>query len=497
MATSIRPIGYTNSVQSLTVYPLNRGAQITAYLWGGGGGGGGSDSQTGGSGTGGGLSIVKFGCSKGDNLLLAVGGGGGSGRSGASAVGGSGGSSYIGYSVFNTRDLAGSNGIKSVSLSYSWSNFMNAYAVWNTNNSATFDVSTSITVPFTGVYIIQTAFDNNGTVYIDGVAVASSSDTYPSSVTNNISLNGGNHTLRIVANNSGSPAGAAVVINSGTSYSGAPGGNSGPVGGSGSGGGGGGSTLLVQNNSLQAVAAGGGGGGGAGNSGAGGDSPGPHGQTTNGFNGEYGADHPVDGGGGGGGGGGYTGGTGGGGNGGAYGGWPGQSDIGGQAGNPGASWSWSHPSGFDPSGRTPGRDTGIVPPPGIALGGYPGRNGGNGYAVIYMDVPGIFVDANGVYYSTKAVWVNVRGVWKQANSVYINVNGVWSPAAGQDITNFQSISGGWGMVPRSTPYTYVPPLDISDGGTRGGGRDYSEGTEGTFGTLYSGDPSDGDGHSFA
>ena len=499
MPIQSRPVGYTNSVQSLTVYPLNTNAQIIAYLWGGGGGGGGNDSRSGGNGTGGGFSIARFGCSKGDELLVAIGGGGGGGRGGGGAAGGSGGSGYIGYSVFNTRQLAGTNGLVAVTLSYAWSSFMNAYAVWNSNGASNLDVSTTVTFPFTGVYVFQTAFDNSGTVYLDGVSVASSTDTFTSSATNNITVTGGAHTIRIVGNNTGGPAGVALAINSGTSFSGAPGGGAGPIPTSGSGGGGGGSTILLQNNILQGVAAGGGGGGGGGNQSAGGDSPGPHGQTANGFNGESGASHPTDGGGGGGGGGGYNGGTGGGGNGGAYGGYPGASDTGGQAGNFGASWSFSYPNGFAPNGRTPGGQPGIAVPDNVGLGGSAGRAGGNGYLVITMEVPGVFVNQNGIFYSTKEIYVKDNGIWKRTNAVYLKINGAWQEAAGPQITNFTSVSGGFGMVPRSSPYTYTPPPpEPSEGNSPSRGGRSNEGNTGTFGTQYSGNPADGgDGHSFA
>lgn len=479
-----RPVGYTNSLQTLTVYPLIADAQLTAHLWGGGGGGGGNDSGPGGAGGGGGFSIVTFGCNTGDVLTLAVGSGGGGGLSGGGVSGGSGGSSYVGYSVFNTRQLAGTNGLIAVSLPYAWSNFMNAYAVWNANGAYTLDVSTTIAVPFTGVFVLQTAFDDDGTVYIDGIAVAASSGSYSGSRLNNVTLTSGSHTLRIVGYNSGGgPAGVAVSINSGASFSGAPGGNAGPGGGSGSGGGGGGATVLLQNNSLRGVAAGGGGGGGAGNPSPGGSSPGPNGQTSTGFNGESGAGHPSDGGGGGGGGGGCNGDVGGGGNGGAYGGWPGASDTGGQAGNPGASWSSAYPNGFNPSGRTPGGQSGISVPSGVGQGGRSGGNsGGNGYAVIYMDVPGVFVNQAGTYYGTKEVYVNDQGTWKITNAIYIKQNGVWTQVSGQQTTNFETISGDWGMVPRSSPYVYSPPPEPSGGG----GPDRSSGSTGVAGGGFGG-----------
>jgi hypothetical protein len=96
-----------------------------------------------------------------------------------------------------------------------------------------------------------------------------------------------------------------------------------------------------------------------------------------------------------------------------------------------------------------------------------------------MDVPGIFVNQNGVYYGTKEVYVNVNGVWRRTNAVYINRNGTWTPVAGQQTTNFASISGGFGMVGRPSPYTYAP---VPESPTRGGNNwshehyGYGEGT---------------------
>jgi hypothetical protein len=116
-----------------------------------------------------------------------------------------------------------------------------------------------------------------------------------------------------------------------------------------------------------------------------------------------------------------------------------------------------------------------------------------------MEVPGVFVNQNGVFYSTKEIYVKDDGIWKRTNAVYLKINGAWQEAAGPQITNFTSVSGGFGMVPRSSPYTYTPPPpEPSEGGgpSRGGG--WRQGNEGTFGTQYSGNPAEGgDGHSFA
>jgi hypothetical protein len=133
----------------------------------------------------------------------------------------------------------------------------------------------------------------------------------------------------------------------------------------------------------------------------------------------------------------------------------------------------------------------------VALGGSAGRAGGNGYLVITMEVPGVFVNQNGVFYSTKEIYVKDDGIWKRTNAVYLNINGTWQEAAGPQITNFTSVSGGFGMVPRSSPYTYSPPPEPSPGNSPGRGGGYNEGNEGTFGTQYSGNPAEGgDGHSF-
>ena len=97
-----------------------------------------------------------------------------------------------------------------------------------------------------------------------------------------------------------------------------------------------------------------------------------------------------------------------------------------------------------------------------------------------MDVPGVFVNQNGVYYPTKEVYVNDQGTWKITNAIYIKQNGVWTQVSGQQTTNFETISGDWGMVPRSSPYVYSPPPSPNSGG--GPGRSAgSYGVTGGFG----------------
>ena len=78
MKQIIRAIGYTGSLQTLTM-PVGYKGNVTAYLWGGGGGGGGNDSRVGGTGGGGGFSRITFNAQSGQVITVAVGGGGGGG----------------------------------------------------------------------------------------------------------------------------------------------------------------------------------------------------------------------------------------------------------------------------------------------------------------------------------------------------------------------------------------------------------------------------------
>ena len=489
MATHVRSIGFVNALQSLAVYPLVPGATITASLWGGGGGGGGGDDGSGGNGSGGGFTQVDFGCNYGDVLQLAVGGGGGGGSSGGGVAGGSGGPSIISYPAYTTRDLLSTQPLlpngQTIRPTYYglFGQYLNSNGVWpyytgsagNANDRGDCQVfqwsaTTTASFPITGVYVFSLAVAGSASIYLDGNSIITGTDTTANSVTTNINVTAGSHTLTMTAQQPTSGYGSlGLTIQTGSSYSGAQGGLSGSRGVSGSGGGGGGATVLIRNDLIMAVAGGGGGGGGGGRVSAGDSSPGIHGQTSSGFNGQAGAGHPGDGAGGGGGGGGFDGGTGGGGNGGAYGGYPNPGDFGAQAGTYGASWNVTNSNSFAPSGQTPYIYTGYQP--GVGTGGtgsrYNGTVGGNGYAIIYMDVPGIFVNQNGTYYPTKEIYVNDHGTWKIAHSVYINQNGAWVPVAGQQTTNFESISGGFGTVPRSSPYSYSPPPDT--GGGRGPG----------------------------
>lgn len=481
MSANFRILGYSGSALELTVFPIGASSQVQGLLFGGGGGGGGGDGgRPGGNGTGGGFCIANFDAQYGDVLRLFIGGGGGGGGIGGSAGGGTAGSSYIGREVFGTRTLVGQFGLVARTLSYAWSSFMNANAVWLAYDAGTVDVTTTISIPTTGNYELQGQCDNSATFFIDGSSVLTATGFQGAPNSTVIALSSGNHTLRIVGTNTGGPAGVAFTISNGDSFSGGSGGRAGPAGSSGGGGGGGGATVLLQNNEIAGVAAGGGGGPGAGvQGGAASDAPNSTGQSNSAYNGQNGEDHPGDGGGGGGGGGGWNGvapNGGGGGNGGSSGG----GDTAGQPGANGLSFG-NIGAGQNPLGRLPGGTDNFSYRPNTALGGFggykwssaSGQAGDNGYATIFLTVPGIFVhNATGDWVATKEIYVKVNDVWQLVNAIFIKRQGDWIEAAGDGLTNFLPIAGFFGVVSRPYPVAApVPSPGYSEGG--GGGWDYS------------------------
>lgn len=480
MPTQKRIMGYSGSALELTLYPLTNDAQIIAYLWGGAGGGGGGDGgRPGGNGTGGGFAIATMKAETGDQLRLFIGQGGGGGT-GATRGGGGGtaGSSYIGREVFTTRDLVGQFGLVARTLSYAWSSFMNSYAVWLPYDAGSVDITTTISIPTTGSYELQGQCDNYATFYIDGVAVLSTPGFQGAPNRTVVSLTSGNHSLRIVGTNTGGPAGVALTIGNGDSFSGAPGGNAGPSGTSGGGGGGGGATVLLQNGDIAGCAGGGGGGAGAGvGSSSAPDAPGGTGQSSSAYNGQEGQDHPGDGGGGGGGGGGWNGTSpngGGGGNGGAS----GSGDTAGSPGGYGLSYG-NLGVGENPNGRLPGGTDNDNYRSNSVLGGFggykgsqgaSGQDGNNGYAVIYLNVPGVFVhNDSGGWVASKEIYVKANDVWQKVNAIWIKRNGNWIEVEGDSSTNFGPIAGFFGVVARP----YPPPAPVPSSGSDSGGWDYN------------------------
>jgi hypothetical protein len=442
MATVLRPVGYTGSLQQLT-WQFGNNVPVAAYLWGGGGGGGGNDSGTGGAGGGGAYSVVNFNISAGDVLQVAVGGPGGGGQSGqSSAAGGSPGFSYTQSQIFNTITAVPSSGLGGPVFSQfntRYCTFLNSNGVWvNPSSTTNFDKTYTVTFPSSTEYQFIGSADNYADVYVDGSIVLSAPD-YTTTFESRIFLSAGTHTVRIVGVNTGGPGAVALIINSGTSFSGGVGGAAGPAGSSGAGGGGGGATVVILNGTPLGAAGGGGGGGGAGNVGAknGQNAPGDSGQAAVGINaGQNGQANSGDGGGGGGGGGGW-----GGGNGGIT---PG-GDVGAYAG----AFGLSSGTYQNPSGKTPGgTNSTYYPGSGIALGGNTAIQGSSGYAMFDFNVSGVSVHYLGSFAPVRNTWVKVNNVWQSVNSVYVKDGGTWNPVYGSVSPTFSNAANQFGANPR-------------------------------------------------
>lgn len=429
----------------------------TAYLWGGGGGGGGNDSGTGGTGSGGQFTQVGFSVSEGDILEIAVGGPGAGGASTArNGAGGTPGASLTVNTIFNTRTAMP---VSSVTVSPQWNSryctFLNTYGGWvGSPYLAFFDQTYIVDFPLTGTYQFQASADNHATIYIDDKPALEAYD-YTRTYEVGITIPTGLHSIRIVGVNTGGPGAVALVITTGTSYSGGGGGNSGPSGTSGAGGGGGGATVLLKNGIVIGVAGGGGGGGGAGNRDPrnGEPAPGTSGQAGPGNNaGQNGAVKLSDGGGGGGGGGGEGGGNG------------GSVRTGDQGAFAGFFGGGIGSSVINPSGRTPGGTNNTYYVPNVAQGGVAGGGSGvSGYAVTTFDISGILVNVPGQGWTrTTNVFVKSNSVWQQVRGAWVKNNSVWEPTINSYAPNWVAVSGKFGVNPR--PAT----ADLNDPGTGAG-----------------------------
>ena len=439
MAIVVRPAGYTGSLQSI-IWNQGNAVPATAYLWGGGGGAGGADSASGGDGSGAGFSVVNFTVDEGDTIEVAVGGGGGGGQSSTGdAAGGSAGASYVSDYLFNTRDAVASPPVFP-QFNSAWCTFLNTFGVWvNPTSAAVFDRTYTVNFPSTGNYQFTCCADNSAIFFVDGVE-AFRADNFASPWTIGYPVDAGNHTVRILGNNTGGPGGVALTIGGGASYSGGRGGNSGPAGSSGAGGGGGGATVLILNSGVIGLAGGGGGGGGGGNSGAaaGGTAPGPNGQASSGDNaGQNGTNKAQDGGGGGGGGGGYAGGNG------------GTTPGGDQGGYAGYYGSSQGNTTANPSGRTPG-GTNNQYWPGAGRGGASNSGlGTTGFAMLEFDVSGIFVHNGGSFTPVNETYIKANGQWNSIASIYIKQGGTWIPVNGSIAPAFENVANRFGVNPRS------------------------------------------------
>jgi len=300
------PITLTESNGYYTIVVPSSGftSEIDVDIGGaGGGGGGGYYSDAGGPGSDGRRLVGKITVSPGDVITAYVGGGGGNGTLGTpygnnGAGGGGGFGAQIGSGGGGTGQLY------PVSLSYAWSQWMNAYAVWVNPDQVNpvgqwVTVTRSVYFP-AGLYRFYAEADNLMNVYVDGNLLYSTPDDHTFDIYQNgveptgyLQISDGFHTMQFNVYNEGGPAGFAFQwqneaipnsvywstrtdLNGNNSYrynfSGGRGGN---TVGDGSdvyypgAGGGGGATALFLNNNLIAVAGGGGGGGGEGAHGAG------------------------------------------------------------------------------------------------------------------------------------------------------------------------------------------------------------------------------------
>jgi len=445
------------------IWTQGNAVSATAYLWGGGGGAGWADSASGGDGGGAGFSVVNFTVNEGDTIEVAVGGAGGGGQSRTGdAAGGNAGASYVADYQFNTRDAVTSPPVYP-QFNSAYCTFLNTYGVWvNPTSAAVFDRTYTVNFPTTGNYQFTACADNSARFFIDGVE-AFYADNFAAPWTIGYPVTAGNHSLRILGNNTGGPGAVALTIGGGASYSGGRGGNSGPAGSSGAGGGGGGATVLVLNSAVIGIAGGGGGGGGGGNSGAatGGTAPGPNGQAAGENAGQNGTNKAGDGGGGGGGGGGYAAGNG------------GTTPGGDQGGYAGYYASSQGATTANPTGRTPG-GTGNQYWSGAGRGG--ASNGGlgtTGFAVLEFDVSGIFVHNGGSFKPVNATYIKANGTWNPIKSVYLKQGGAWIPINGSYAPIFENVPDRFGVNPRSgvqeTQGGEVTNPGGDPGGSDGGG----------------------------
>jgi hypothetical protein len=396
---------------------------------------------------------------EGDTLDVAVGGKGTGGQSGAgNGAGGSAGASFVTDFYFNTRDAAASPAVFP-QFNPAYCTFLNTYGIWTNPTSATiFDRTYTVNFPATQNYQFTAAADNSARFFVDGVE-RFFTDSFTSPYYVGFEVPAGNHTIRILGNNTGGPGAVALTIDGGASYSGARGGNSGPAGSSGAGGGGGGATVVVLNSAVIAVAGGGGGGGGGGNSGAatGGSAPGPNGQAAPGQNaGQNGTNKAADGGGGGGGGGGLGGGQGGT--------CPG-GDQGGFAGSFGLS---SGNVTVNPSGQNPG-GTNNSYWSGAGKGGLPnGGDGIAGFAMFEFEVSGAFVHTAGQFTPVIQTYIKDNNVWNEVQAIYIKQAGTWVPINGSIAQTFDNVLNQFGVNPRSGVEETQAGEVINPGGDPGG-----------------------------
>ena len=132
--------------------------------------------------------------------------------------------------------------------------------------------------------------------------------------------------------------------------------------------------------------------------------------------------------------------------------------------------------------------------------GVNGQDGGNGYAVIFLTVPGVFVhNDSGGWIATKEIYVKLNDEWQLVNAIWIKRNGDWIEASGDNTTNFLPMEGFFGVVARPAPASPVPqPSPGYDGGGGGGGWEGPTApSDGSFNDSYSSQAAGENGTGFA
>jgi len=215
MTTLIRPLGMTQSRQTLTLPTAGYSQTVQAYLWGAGGGAGGSDgSRQGGAGSGGGYVSASFTASPGDVIEITVGSAGGSGRNSSIA------NAYE-TPIFSTRTAVPIGRTTplpraSATTVSRWSKFLNDSGVWNTGtalngsttslaNTLNFDQSYSVFFEYSINYVFRLAAYYEATVYLDGeVLLESGLNSWTTQESGGMqfvrTITPGYHTIRIRAN---------------------------------------------------------------------------------------------------------------------------------------------------------------------------------------------------------------------------------------------------------------------------------------------------------
>ena len=87
------------------------------------------------------------------------------------------------------------------------------------------------------------------------------------------------------------------------------------------------------------------------------------------------------------------------------------------------------------------------------IGGYRGKPGTAGYAVMVFDINGQYVKTGGNWTSVSNTYVKKSGSWTKVKETYVKQNGVWKPILNSQATApaFTNTAGKFGISYR--PYS--------------------------------------------